>query len=80
MFVTVNLSITFQQNFNAIHSWCFNYLVSTVPLKLYFVTQVLNMLCCWVEDPNSEAFRLHLPRVYDYLWIAEDGMKMQVST
>ena len=41
--------------------------------------QVLNMLCCWVEDRNSEAFKLHLPRIYDYLWIAEDGMKMQVS-
>ncbi|KAJ6906963.1 cycloartenol synthase-like [Populus alba x Populus x berolinensis] len=39
--------------------------------------KVLNMLCCWVEDPHSEAFKLHLPRVFDYLWIAEDGMKMQ---
>lgn len=38
------------------------------------------MLCCWVEDPHSEAFKLHLPRVFDYLWIAEDGMKMQVKT
>lgn len=38
------------------------------------------MLCCWVEDPNSEAFKLHLPRINDYLWIAEDGMKMQVHT
>lgn len=37
------------------------------------------MLCCWVEDPNSEAFKLHIPRIYDYLWIAEDGMKMQVE-
>jgi len=36
------------------------------------------MLCCWVEDSNSEAFKRHLPRVLDYLWIAEDGMKMQV--
>ena len=36
------------------------------------------MLCCWVEDPNSEAFKLHLPRIHDYLWVAEDGMKMQV--
>ncbi|TYH56487.1 hypothetical protein ES332_D08G022700v1 [Gossypium tomentosum] len=41
------------------------------------VNKVLNMLCCWVEDPNSEAFKLHLPRLYDYLWVAEDGMKMQ---
>ncbi|XP_076940449.1 cycloartenol synthase-like [Bidens hawaiensis] len=41
------------------------------------VNKVLNMLCCWAEDPNSEAFKLHLPRIPDYLWIAEDGMKMQ---
>nr|ANG59904.1 oxidosqualene cyclases 2 [Alisma plantago-aquatica subsp. orientale] len=41
------------------------------------VNKVLNMLCCWVEDPNSEAFKLHLGRLHDYLWIAEDGMKMQ---
>ena len=37
------------------------------------------MLCCWVEDPNSEAFKLHLPRIFDFLWLAEDGMKMQVQ-
>lgn len=36
------------------------------------------MLCCWVEDPNSEAFKLHLPRLQDYMWVAEDGMKMKV--
>ncbi|KAI4368845.1 hypothetical protein MLD38_017357 [Melastoma candidum] len=41
------------------------------------VNKVLNMLCCWIEDPNSEAFKLHLPRIHDYLWVAEDGMKMQ---
>ncbi|KAF0925109.1 hypothetical protein E2562_015392 [Oryza meyeriana var. granulata] len=41
------------------------------------VNKVLNMLACWIEDPNSEAFKLHIPRVRDYLWIAEDGMKMQ---
>ncbi|MCL7051538.1 hypothetical protein MKW94_011050, partial [Papaver nudicaule] len=41
------------------------------------VNKVLNMLCCWVEDPNSEAFKLHLPRIQDYLWLAEDGMKMK---
>nr|CAB3448825.1 unnamed protein product [Digitaria exilis]CAB3448849.1 unnamed protein product [Digitaria exilis] len=38
---------------------------------------VLNMLVCWIEDPNSEAFKLHIPRVYEYLWLAEDGMKMK---
>jgi cycloartenol synthase len=42
------------------------------------VQKVLNMLSCWIENPNSEAFRFHIPRVHDYLWVAEDGMKMQV--
>jgi hypothetical protein len=26
---------------------------------------------------QGEAFKKHLPRVQDYLWVAEDGMKMQ---
>ncbi|KAB1212059.1 putative oxidosqualene cyclase [Morella rubra] len=33
----------------------------------------------WLEDPNSEAYKFHLARITDYLWVAEDGMKMQVS-
>ncbi|KAL3371286.1 hypothetical protein AABB24_008027 [Solanum stoloniferum] len=41
------------------------------------VNKIINMLCCWVEDPNSEAFKLHLPRIHDYMWVAEDGMKMK---
>ncbi|KAK9931413.1 hypothetical protein M0R45_018689 [Rubus argutus] len=41
------------------------------------VNKVLNMICCWVEDPNSEAYKYHLSRIKDYLWVAEDGMKMQ---
>ena len=41
------------------------------------VNKVLNMLCCWFEDPSeSGSWRKHLPRVVDYLWVAEDGMKM----
>ncbi|KAJ1256785.1 hypothetical protein BS78_K310900 [Paspalum vaginatum] len=42
------------------------------------INKALNMICCWIEDPDSNAFKLHLPRIYDYLWIAEDGMKAQV--
>ncbi|RHN53195.1 putative cycloartenol synthase [Medicago truncatula] len=38
---------------------------------------VLNMVCCWLENPNSEAFKCHILRIKDYLWLAEDGMKMQ---
>ncbi|KAL3533220.1 hypothetical protein ACH5RR_006741, partial [Cinchona calisaya] len=41
------------------------------------VNKVLNMVCCWVEDPNSVAIKLHLSRIKDYLWVAEDGMKMK---
>ncbi|CAO2831851.1 unnamed protein product [Amaranthus hypochondriacus] len=36
-----------------------------------------SLLACWVEDPNSEAYKKHLARIPDYLWLAEDGMKMQ---
>ncbi|XP_056159456.1 beta-amyrin synthase 1-like [Syzygium oleosum] len=39
--------------------------------------KVLSMLACWVEDPNGEYFKKHLARVQDYIWVAEDGMKMQ---
>lgn len=35
------------------------------------------MLACWVEDPNSEYVKKHFARIPDYLWMAEDGMKMQ---
>lgn len=45
---------------------------------LYVHMKVLNMVCCWVEDPNSMAYNYHLSRIKDYLWMAEDGMKMQV--
>ncbi|KAK9099664.1 hypothetical protein Scep_023094 [Stephania cephalantha] len=41
------------------------------------VEKVLCMLACWVEDPNGTAFKRHLARVQDYLWMAEDGMRMQ---
>mmetsp|Transcript_57764 Transcript_57764/g.183055 ORF Transcript_57764/g.183055 Transcript_57764/m.183055 type:complete len:537 (+) Transcript_57764:344-1954(+) len=41
------------------------------------VNKVINMLCCWFEDPGGPAFLRHLARVPDYLWVAEDGMKMQ---
>ncbi|VAI73560.1 unnamed protein product [Triticum turgidum subsp. durum] len=42
------------------------------------INKALDMICCWSEDPNSDALKLHLPRIYDYLWLAEDGMKAQV--
>ncbi|KAL8125225.1 beta-amyrin synthase 1-like [Apium graveolens] len=41
------------------------------------VEKVLCMLACWVEDPDGDYYKKHLARVPDYLWVAEDGMKMQ---
>lgn len=37
------------------------------------------MLACWAEDPNGESYKKHLARIADFIWVAEDGMKMQVS-
>ena len=42
--------------------------------------QVLCMVACWAEDPNGVCFKKHLARVPDFIWIAEDGMKMQVCS
>lgn len=44
------------------------------------VNKALNMLSVFVDaggDTTCEAFQRHLPRIDDYLWVAEDGMKMQ---
>uniref|UniRef100_A0A1J3F9H3 Terpene cyclase/mutase family member n=2 Tax=Noccaea caerulescens TaxID=107243 RepID=A0A1J3F9H3_NOCCA len=41
------------------------------------VEKVLCMLACWIENPNGDYFKKHLARIPDYMWVAEDGMKMQ---
>ncbi|RYH23339.1 hypothetical protein EON65_17955 [archaeon] len=42
------------------------------------VNKALNMLAVYVEKGgDTEAFHRHMARVHDYLWVAEDGMKMQ---
>ena len=44
------------------------------------VNKAMNMLCCWVangQDSKCDDFIRHLGRIDDYLWYAEDGMKMQ---
>ncbi|KAK8450401.1 hypothetical protein SEVIR_6G021300v4 [Setaria viridis] len=40
--------------------------------------KALSMLCCWIENHNSDAFKSHLARVADFLWVGEDGMKVRV--
>ncbi|XP_025823339.1 achilleol B synthase-like isoform X2 [Panicum hallii] len=42
------------------------------------INKALNMICCWIENPNSKEFKQHLPRIHDFLWLAEDGMKAKV--
>lgn len=41
------------------------------------VNKVINFLCRWFDDPESSAVAMHRDRLKDYLWLAEDGMKMQ---
>ncbi|XP_022150301.1 beta-amyrin synthase-like isoform X1 [Momordica charantia] len=41
------------------------------------VEKPLFMVACWSDNPNGEAYKRHLARVKDYLWVGEDGMKMQ---
>jgi squalene/oxidosqualene cyclase-like protein len=42
------------------------------------VNKVINMLSVYyAEGPESENFKAHIPRIYDYLWLSDDGMKMQ---
>jgi hypothetical protein len=43
------------------------------------VNKTLNMLSIWfAEGSDSANFKKHVARIDDYLWLAADGMKMQV--
>ncbi|KAJ3693471.1 hypothetical protein LUZ60_008951 [Juncus effusus] len=37
----------------------------------------LFLVASWARDSNSNAFKSHLARVPDYLWVGEDGMKFK---
>ncbi|KAL5731423.1 beta-amyrin synthase [Ranunculus cassubicifolius] len=50
---------------------------NTCYLDMANVEKSLNMLVCWAEDKNSDAFKYHISRIPDYLWLAEDGLKVQ---
>ncbi|KAI3654303.1 hypothetical protein MP228_001022 [Amoeboaphelidium protococcarum] len=42
------------------------------------ISKMINMLVVYLEDrPKSAQFQRHLDRCQDYLWIANDGMRMQ---
>ncbi|XP_019058308.1 PREDICTED: seco-amyrin synthase-like [Tarenaya hassleriana] len=36
-----------------------------------------SMLASWVDDPKGDYFKKHIARVPDFIWVAEDGMKIQ---
>jgi lanosterol synthase len=41
------------------------------------VNKAINSICIWhAYGKDSEQFKKHSARWYDYLWVAEDGMKM----
>lgn len=40
------------------------------------VNKVLNLLCVYISEGKSENFYKHVNRIDDYLWLSEDGMKM----
>jgi len=41
------------------------------------VNKVINSICIWhAYGADSEQFKQHVTRWFDYLWVAEDGMKM----
>lgn len=41
------------------------------------VNKAINSMCIWhAYGKDSEQFKKHVARWYDYLWVAEDGMKM----
>ncbi|XVF86363.1 hypothetical protein PTKIN_Ptkin18bG0033700 [Pterospermum kingtungense] len=46
-------------------------------INIGIVEKPLCMLACWVEDPTGDYFKKHLARIADYIWVAEDGMKLQ---
>ncbi|VVA95854.1 unnamed protein product [Arabis nemorensis] len=41
------------------------------------IEKVLCMLACWIENPDGDHFKKHLSRISDYIWVAEDGLKIQ---
>ena len=41
------------------------------------VNKAINMVCCYFDQPDGEEFKEHLPRIFDYRWLGEEGMKMQ---
>eukprot|EP00698_Gefionella_okellyi_P017984 TRINITY_DN5347_c0_g1_i1.p1 TRINITY_DN5347_c0_g1~~TRINITY_DN5347_c0_g1_i1.p1 ORF type:complete len:730 (+),score=142.18 TRINITY_DN5347_c0_g1_i1:42-2231(+) len=51
--------------------------MSTKYIDIGPVNKIMNMLAVWYAEGNSERFKKHYDRLFDYLWVSDDGMKMQ---
>ncbi|KAI5478948.1 lanosterol synthase [Pseudohyphozyma bogoriensis] len=41
------------------------------------VSKAMNMLCVWLEEgPDSEAFKMHVEKVRDFMYMSKEGMMM----
>ncbi|VVA95756.1 unnamed protein product [Arabis nemorensis] len=41
------------------------------------IPKPFHMLACWVEDSESDYYKKHIARVPGFIWIGEDGLKIQ---
>jgi len=73
-------SLRFVEKYMEAEDWQTNY------LTIGPVSKAFHLLCAWIRaggetDPagarQSKSFRAHAARVSSYLWVAEDGMKVQ---
>eukprot|EP00040_Diaphanoeca_grandis_P034707 m.216523 g.216523 ORF g.216523 m.216523 type:complete len:721 (-) comp33210_c0_seq1:416-2578(-) len=61
--------------------WCYELMQKEDEFTNYIcigpVNKMINMLCVYLrEGKDSAAFRAHVERVPDYLWMGQDGLKM----
>ncbi|GAA6017322.1 hypothetical protein JCM11491_000630 [Sporobolomyces phaffii] len=41
------------------------------------VSKAMNMVCTWLEEgPDSQAFKNHVAKIRDFMWMTKDGMLM----
>jgi len=70
--------LSYIQSSEVMESIFFGYIIVLLKPNIC-IEQVLCMLACWVEDPNGDYFKKHIARILDFIWVAEDGIKMQAS-
>ena len=70
--------------FTRCSQYCMDYInvedIQTNFVDIGPVNKIMNMLCVWHDGGRkiTPGVTRHFLRIPDYLWLAEDGMKMQV--